>query len=198
MCPLPHFLVLYKHVAHVCPCQQRVTILDNLHVPNPTRCSCWCQKLHTEKGIEWQCYHHEIITPSKITEMETKLESLKWMLLVCINEIIVWSKKKFKNVDIIQGKSEFKPNSYPRPYKRNKALQPTYLQVSFFSDSYQPWRPIWQLAESDSEKMHCKERDIFALWKKIEHGTPNDENALFYLFNLYYVYHYYTAQTMST
>eukprot|EP00978_Attheya_sp_CCMP212_P036009 scaffold160299_cov66-Attheya_sp.AAC.3 len=43
------------------------------------------------------------------------------------------------------GNSESKPNSYPRPYKRNRSS------------------PANLLTKSDSEKMHCKEKDICAL-----------------------------------
>eukprot|EP00978_Attheya_sp_CCMP212_P000630 scaffold1230_cov33-Attheya_sp.AAC.1 len=100
-----------KRHAQTCPCQQCATISDELHVPNANLCPArWCQKLHAQKE-GWECHHHEIITPERVTQMKTKVDSLKQMLSVCIEEIIVQSKMKVEDADKPQKTSQSNPKS---------------------------------------------------------------------------------------
>eukprot|EP00978_Attheya_sp_CCMP212_P039605 scaffold207536_cov51-Attheya_sp.AAC.2 len=101
-----------KKFANTCPCQQCNTISDELHVPNPTCCSHWCETLHSERGDDWQCFHHEIITPVKVNEMRTEVESVKQILLVTIDEILqTTDSMKSENVDVPRKTSTSNPKS---------------------------------------------------------------------------------------
>ena len=168
-----------KKFADTCPCQQCATISDELHVANPTHCSRWCQKLHSEKGPEWQCYHHDFISEAKVTEMKREVESVKQLLLVTIDEILTNTKMISENVDVPKKTSasnprsiHFIPSSLQEKAKFSNRLTRELLMRGL------PGLDDMTMRRERLRDALRRERYLRKLKTQIEHGTA-DENALF-------------------
>jgi hypothetical protein len=51
------------------PCHICAVKDSELQVPNAVRCERWCAELHSDKGSEWQCFHHPFLDEEKVQEM---------------------------------------------------------------------------------------------------------------------------------
>ena len=60
---------------------------DEWAVPNPIRCTKWCQELHMNKPESWKCFHHDMDTPDNIEKKEADVASLKELLNATLSDL---------------------------------------------------------------------------------------------------------------
>ena len=79
---------------------------DEWAVPNPIRCTKWCQELHMNKPESWKCFHHDMDTPDNIEKKEADVASLKELLNATLSDLKEQSKLDWKeNPDVAVANS---------------------------------------------------------------------------------------------
>eukprot|EP00978_Attheya_sp_CCMP212_P029979 scaffold108720_cov40-Attheya_sp.AAC.1 len=62
------------------PCINCAILSDDCHKPHSTRCSQWCEQLHTDRE-GWKCYHHKMNTPERVVLMQEEMLEVSQMLM---------------------------------------------------------------------------------------------------------------------
>eukprot|EP00978_Attheya_sp_CCMP212_P038982 scaffold198408_cov31-Attheya_sp.AAC.1 len=68
------------------PCINCAILSNDCHKPQSTRCSRWCEQLHTDRE-GWKCYHHEMNTPERVVVIQEEMLEVSQMLTVGLEEL---------------------------------------------------------------------------------------------------------------
>jgi hypothetical protein len=165
------------------PCINCAILSEKCHEPNATICDRWCKELHTERSETWEtwrCYHHEMLSPEKVEDMQQEMIRLSEVLTVSLEELD--RKTKFpKNED----PDVARPNAPSNPKSIHFVPQNMADKMAF--SKYITDELILRALEIEGDLVTRRQRLRDALraeqqsrnlLHKIKHGTPV-ENALF-------------------
>jgi hypothetical protein len=155
---------------------------DQWAVPNPTRCSKWCQELHMNKPDSWKCFHHDMDTPENIAKKESEVESLKELLSATLADLQEQSKLDWKDHPDVPA-ANAKSNKYSIHFvHRNPAEQ---LAFSTFVTDELRLRGLSVSGNLDRRRERLRESfrreaAVFEQIEELEHGQQRN-GALFLL-----------------
>jgi hypothetical protein len=161
------------------PCINCAILSEHSHEPNTTRCNRWCREMHMERE-GWQCYHHEMLCPEKVEEMQ--------------EEVLKMSEKLTVALDRLDKKTRFPKNEDPDVARATSATNLKsvhYLPTNFTEkraySNFITDELLLRELETEGDLVIRKDRLVTALRserqcrnlaQKIKHATPK-ENALF-------------------
>ena len=164
------------------PCHGCCRKGDDWAVPNPTRCTKWCNELHMNKPESWKCFHHDMDTPENIAKKEMDVASLKELLNATLSDLKEQSKLDWKeNPDVPVANAN--SNKYSIHFShRNIAEQMAYS--TFLTDELKlRGLSVTGNLERRRERLRDsfrKEAACFEQIEELEHGQQRN-GALFLL-----------------
>ena len=61
---------------HTFSCHCCTVTKETICTPNPTECAV-CQEMHSDKGPDWKCFHHDLLKPETLQKMNQDFDHLQ-------------------------------------------------------------------------------------------------------------------------